>query len=163
MLNRALLLVFGGLALLLLLDALTPLEVRSLYLTSWLLTSWLWVAVALSGIGLLGRWVHRWRGRTTGLVLVLLAVPFSVLRFWCLWGGDWKVQTILYQHRELSNRTIEYQMQNPGPGGYNKRTVDKRQLLPGLDWLRAVDEKSIDAREWQRVDIELNELEIKYP
>ena len=156
MLTRSLLLVFGGLAALLLLDALTPLDVRSLYLTSWM-----WVAAALSGIGLLGRWVHRWRRRTTGLVLVLLAVPLAGLRFWCLWGGDWKVQTIRYQHRAQPNRTIEYQMQNPGPGSYNQRTVDKLPLLPGIDWLRAVDEKFIDTTEWQRVDIELNELGIK--
>jgi hypothetical protein len=164
MVNKLLLVVFLIASLLLLVDILTPLDVDSLEASSWLV-----VIAALTGITLFGRFFHRWSTTTTTVTFVLMAALFAVARHFLVWGGDWKTQTIMYQNNHAANRVIEYQMQNPGPGGYNQRTVDKRRLLPGISWLKELNtnpvtlSNSLDTAEWHEVNIEKNELGLVYP
>ena len=51
---------------------------------------------------------------------------------------------------------------NPGPGSYQKRTVDRQRLLPGVEWLLEVEPERMDTTNWKRVNKEVNELGIKY-
>ena len=157
MLNNFCLRLFLALTVLLLVTTITPLTIRSLNLSAWL-----WVVTAVAGTLHLGSSIFKWKPAATAAAFILLAVGFSFLKTIFVWGGDWKTQDILYQHRHSPSRTIEFQMQNPGPGSYNRRTVEKRQLLPGLDWLREIGSEKIDTTEWKRVDIEVNEIGIKF-
>ena len=119
------------------------------------------------------------RNPPSGWITISLSAIFVVLlplllftRWHSRWGSDWKTQTVIYQHRYWPNRTIVFQMMNPGPGSYKHRTIEKIELLPGLDWLNKVElsdpaflilKDKVDTLEWKRVDIEKNELGLKYP
>lgn len=89
---------------------------------------------------------------------------FLILSFYLDWRGDWKTQTIVYKNNHLSNRTIEFQLQDKGAFGYNRRTVDRLRLVPFVSWTRRLtqeDLKSIDSLTWDKVDIDLNEQGLK--
>ncbi len=78
-------------------------------------------------------------------------------------SGAWRTQTILYQNGHLSFKTVEFQMQDVGALGYNKRTVEVFYLTP-LFMITSEVPTDIDKRvEWVKVDKDLNELELKSP
>ena len=77
--------------------------------------------------------------------------------------GAWRTQTILYQNGHLSFKTVEFQMQDIGALGYNKRTVEVFYLTPIFMTTSEVS-NDIDIRvEWVKVDKEVNELGLKSP
>lgn len=77
--------------------------------------------------------------------------------------GAWRTQTILYQNRHLSFKTVEIQMQDFGALGYNKRTVEVFYLTP-LFIITCEVSNDIDKKiEWVKVDKDFNELELKFP
>jgi len=77
--------------------------------------------------------------------------------------GAWRTQTILYQNGHLSFKTVEFQMQDVGALGYNKRTVEVFYLTP-LFMITSEVPNDIDKRvEWVKVDKDVNELGLKSP
>ncbi len=77
--------------------------------------------------------------------------------------GAWRTQTILYQNGHLRFKTVEFQMQDVGALGYNKRTVEVFYLTPFFMITSGVP-NDIDKRvEWVKVDKDVNELGIKFP
>jgi hypothetical protein len=93
------------------------------------------------------------------LLLILIIGPMKIL----FSSGAWQTQTILYQHGHLNFKTVEFQMQDLGALGYNKRTVEVFYLTPCfmISWDAPCD---IDKRiEWVKVDKDVNELGLKYP
>lgn len=77
--------------------------------------------------------------------------------------GTWRTQTILYQNGHLSFKTVEFQMQDIGALGYNRRTVEVIYLTP-LFILTSEVPNDIDKRvEWVKVDKDVNELGLKFP
>ena len=77
--------------------------------------------------------------------------------------GAWRTQTILYQNGHLSFKTVEFQMQDVGGLGYNKRTVEVFYLTPYFMISYEVP-NDIDKRvEWVKVNKEINELGLKSP
>jgi hypothetical protein len=75
--------------------------------------------------------------------------------------GAWRTQTILYQNGHLSFKTIEFQMQDVGALGYNKRTVEVFYLTP-LFIITSEVPNDIEKRgEWVRVDKDVNEFGLK--
>jgi len=96
------------------------------------------------------------------VAFVVLLPIFALFKWVLLWRGDWMTQEIIFEHRTRPGRTIEFQMMNPGPGSYRKRTVDRQRLLPGLEWLYEVELERVDTTNWKRVNREINELGIKY-
>ena len=80
------------------------------------------------------------------------------------WRADWKTQTIIYTNNHLSNRTIEFQLQDKGALGFNRRTVDRLNLFPFISWTKKLTEenlKNMDSLTWEKVDIDLNEQGFK--
>jgi hypothetical protein len=80
------------------------------------------------------------------------------------WRGDWKTQAIHFQNNLHSDRTIEFQMQDKGALGYNRRTVDRIKLFPFISWIKILtpeDVENIDSLTWDKVDIGTNELELR--
>lgn len=93
------------------------------------------------------------------LVLILVVNPLTIL----FSSGAWRTQEILYQNGHLSFKTVEFQMQDIGARGYNKRTVEVIYLTP-LFMLTSEVPNDIDKRvEWIRVDKEVNELGLIVP
>lgn len=89
---------------------------------------------------------------------------FLIFNLYTDWSSDWKTQTIIYTNNHLSNRTIEFQLQDKGARGFNRRTVDRLKLFPFVIWTKKLTEKNlknIDSLNWKRVDIELNEQGFK--
>jgi hypothetical protein len=78
-------------------------------------------------------------------------------------SGAWRTQTILYQNGHLSFKTVEFQMQDIGALGYNRRTVEVIYLTP-LFILTSEVPNDIDKRvEWIKVEKDVNELGLKFP
>ena len=97
-------------------------------------------------------------------VATTVFILFLAFKFLTDWRGDWKTQIIMYQHKSLSNRTIESQLQDKGALGYNKRTVDRTKLFPFVSCTKelAVENvNSIDTMTWEKKDIYLNEQGLK--
>lgn len=91
------------------------------------------------------------------LILVIFIGPLKVLFSF----GAWQTQTVLYQNGHLTFKTVEFQMQDVGAMGYNKRTVEVLYLT-NLFIITSEVPKDIDQRvEWLKVNKEINELGIK--
>jgi hypothetical protein len=93
------------------------------------------------------------------LLLILVVGPLKIL----FSTGAWRTQTILHQNRHLSFKTVEFQMQDVGALGYNKRTVEVFYLTP-LFMITSEVKSDIDKKvEWIKVDKDINELGLKSP
>jgi hypothetical protein len=93
------------------------------------------------------------------LTLILVVGSMKVL----FSTGAWRTQTILYQNGHLSFKTVEFQMQDVGALGYNKRTVEVFYLTPFF-MITSEAPNDIDKRvEWVKVDKDVNELGLKLP
>ncbi len=96
---------------------------------------------------------------TAILILILIVGPIKLY----FSTGAWRTQTILYQNGHLTFKTVEFQMQDIGTFGYNKRTVEVFYLTPQFIITSEVP-TDIDKRiEWVKVDKEINELGLKFP
>ena len=68
----------------------------------------------------------------------------------------------MYQNGHLANKTIEYQLQDVGARGYNKREVETFYLTKFFMLVAEVP-KDIEKRiEWTKVNKDVNELKLKY-
>lgn len=93
------------------------------------------------------------------LTLILVVGPMKIL----FSTGAWQTQTILYQNGHLSFKTVEFQIQDVGALGFNKRTVEVFYLTPFFMTTSEVP-NDIDKRvEWVKVDKHVNELGLKSP
>ena len=93
------------------------------------------------------------------LVTILIIGPLKIASA----SSAWRTQTIVYESGHLDFRKVEFQMQDVGAFGYNKRTVEVIYLT---DWFMIVGpvEEGIEERvEWTRVDKDINELGLKFP
>jgi hypothetical protein len=136
---------------LLLLDGFTPLDItNSIVFFIFRLFSYSTFAIILIGFLLKqkGDKLILYSSLTVGFIFVV-SFPFS-------WDLEWKTQTIMYQNLHLPNRTIEFQMQDFGAFGTNKRTVDRMKIFPYFDWTKEINTENIDTLTWEKVDIDLN-------
>lgn len=83
-------------------------------------------------------------------------------RLWYL-SSPWKTQTILYENNHLNIKKIEFQMQDMGALGYNKRIVQVTYLTKYLMIVSEIDTGNVNTLEWSKVNKEINELELKFP
>ena len=96
---------------------------------------------------------------TIALIGIMIIGPMKIM----FSSGSWKTQTVLYQNGHLTFKKVEFQMQDIGALGYNKRTVEVIYLT-NLFMIVSPVEKDIDKRvEWIKVDKEVNELGLKFP
>lgn len=94
---------------------------------------------------------------TIFLIFIIVVNPIKII----FSSGVWRTQTILYQNGHLSFNKVEFQMQDIGALGYNKRTVEVIYLTPLIMLTREVP-NDIDKRvEWIKVERDVNELGLK--
>ena len=92
-----------------------------------------------------------WSVTTTVFMSIPVFVLWLAVSYYLDRRGDWLTQTVLYQHRHVANRTLEFQLQDKGSFGYNRRTVDRIKLLPSISWSTVLTEeslKNIDTLTW---------------
>ena len=156
--------IYGLAVVLFLLDSLTSFDIKSQSIKSFVYFGLL-IGTPLTLIW--NAWAIKSRnGKIIGtvfpsivLTLILVAGPMKIL----FSTGAWRTQTILYQNGHLSFKTVEFQMQDIGALGYNKRTVEVFYLTPIFMTTSEVS-NDIDIRvEWVKVDKEVNELGLKSP
>jgi hypothetical protein len=91
----------------------------------------------------------------TALFVVLLCFVNAFLT----WGGDWKTQNVLYQNINTPRRTIEFQIRGDRFSfGYKKRVINRLKLFPAFDWTTDIDTAAINANEWKKNEIYVNEM-----
>ncbi len=100
------------------------------------------------------------------IILGILAIPIitflvNPFLFWHI-GSPYKTQTILFKNKKDPTTTIAFQMQDSGAFGYNRRIV---KVEKGIIWdsHSDFDTTGIDTTQWKKVDIFVNELELKIP
>jgi hypothetical protein len=156
--------IYGLTAVLFLLDSLTSLDIKSQTLKSFVCFGLLigtpltliWNAVSIKPRNRKIIWTIL---PTAILIFILIVGPMKFL----FSTGVWRTQTILYQNGHLSYKTVEFQMQEVGAFGYNKRTVEVFYLTP-LFMITSEVPTGIDKRvEWVKVDKDVNELGLKFP
>lgn len=75
----------------------------------------------------------------------------------------WKTELIEYQSATTSNRKIEFQLQDMGALGYNKRTVEVYYLSPLFTIVTTPEHHPDGNPDWIKTDIEVNETGLKFP
>jgi hypothetical protein len=93
------------------------------------------------------------------LIFIIVIGPLHVL----FASGAWHTQTVLYQHRNSRFKQIEFQLQDMGGLGYNKRTVQVFYLTPLFIRTSPVPKNIRFAKEWKKVNLDCNELGLKEP
>ena len=90
------------------------------------------------------------------LLILLCGLIFTMFQA----KGDWKTQTIIYKHGHLNFKSIEFQIQDNGTLGYNRRVVEVTKLLGFLRIIESVDTNKVGLP-WIKVNIDINELQRK--
>ena len=148
--------------LLFLLDGLTSFDIKSQVIKSFVYFG------VMVGIPLTLIW-NSFAGKTKTKRIIWTVFPAIMLVFILIVGpmkimfstGAWRTQTILYQNGHFSFKTIEFQMQDVGAFGYNKRTVEVLYLTP-LFMITSEVPNDIEKRgEWVKVDKDVNEFGLK--
>jgi hypothetical protein len=93
------------------------------------------------------------------LIILLFIGPMSIV----FNSGAWQTQTILYEHVNSHRSRVEFQMRDVGALGFQKRTVEVRDLTRFLIVTKEIDDDFNPEKDWVRVDKEVNQLEIKFP
>ena len=99
-------------------------------------------------------------GLITGVALIIgIFFYFNPFLFW---GADspFKTQEIIYRNKENKNVTIEFQLQDIGAFGYNRRIV---KVTGGVisNSIEKIDTATIDKTKWDLVNEDVNELNLK--
>ena len=96
---------------------------------------------------------------TLSLIGILIIGPLKI----AFSSSAWRTQKLIYQNGHLDFKKVEFQMQDVGALGYNRRNVEMIYLTD-LFMIVSPVEKDIDDRvEWIKVDKEVNELGLKFP
>lgn len=92
---------------------------------------------------------------------IFLMVILIISRWAGLFGtSPWKTQEIIYRSLKDKNHRIEFQMQDAGAFGYNRRLAEVKPFF-FFEITDEIDTARIDKKEWLRVEENVNELELK--
>lgn len=116
-------------------------------------------ACALSLFFIIGRFMGKLKSLKSRIVTSLFVTLSCFIKAFLTWGGDWKTQNILYQNINNPHKTIEFQMRGDRFSfGYKKRIVKRTKLFPAFDWTTDIDTAAINAKEWKKNQIYVNEM-----
>jgi hypothetical protein len=147
---------------LLLLDNLTPFDIKSQPLKTFVFEGLLF---ATPVILIFNATVLKGRQQLAGLALpvLMLAVILIFGPMKLSWAsGAWHTETILYKKRNSSFQKVEFQMQDVGALGYNRRTVKVFYLTPFFIITSAVPNGIENDPAWENVNEDVNELQLKW-
>ena len=115
---------------------------------------------ASSVISVLNQFVLK---RSKSFTIISLSIIGLICFGWTFFHltSDWKTQTRVYQNKYLPNTTIDFQIQDKGAFGYNRRTVERTKIFPFIYWTKKVSEKVVDTLTWEKVNLDINEQGLK--
>lgn len=92
-----------------------------------------------------------------GLIIIIgpLKISFS--------STVYKTQFVYFEKIDSPNRKLEFQMQDMGAFGYNKREVEATHYFGVFMKIKPLNETRNIENEWRKVDIDVNELDLKLP
>ncbi|UZR98167.1 hypothetical protein [Chondrinema litorale] len=97
-----------------------------------------------------------------GLVVLISIFLFFVIYPEILFDlSAWKTQEVIFRHNNDQNHRIEFQMQDRGAVGINRRIVEVQTYF-FIDFANKIDTSKIDKSNWQKVDEYVNELGLKF-
>lgn len=96
---------------------------------------------------------------TLTLIGILIIGPLKI----SFSASAWRTQKVLYQNGHFDFKKVEFQMQDVGAFGYNKRTVEVTYLTDLFMIVSPVKQDLDKSVEWGKVDKEVNELGLKFP
>lgn len=96
---------------------------------------------------------------TIALIGIMIIGPMKIM----FSSGSWQTQTVLYRNGYLTFKKVEYQIQDAGALGYNKRTVEVTYLTNFFMIVSPVEKDIEEKVEWLKVNKEVNELGLKFP
>lgn len=76
-------------------------------------------------------------------------------------SSNWNTQTILYENKNNNNLTIEFQMQDIGALGYNRRTVKVEYLTNLFILVNPINIDTVSTPDWILLNRNINELKLK--
>jgi hypothetical protein len=91
--------------------------------------------------------------------VILIIGPIDII----FSASSWSTQKIIYEHGHLNFKTVEFQMQDNGSFGYNRRTVEVTYITNLAMIIDSVDNDIDKKIEWIKTDKIINELELKFP
>jgi len=156
--------VFILIIILFLIDELTSFEIKSQLVKSF---TWFGIVLITPLIlvwNVLTMKTIKSKGATSilpGLVLIgiLIIGPMKII----FASSAWKTQTVLYQHKHLSYKKVEFQMRDVGALGYNKRNVEVTYLTDLFMLVHPMGKNIYESTDWVKIDKEVNELNLKFP
>lgn len=95
-----------------------------------------------------------------GIITVVSVLLLGLIIEKTDWTGDWKTQTIIYEHGHLKNKTIEFQMQDKGALGYNQRIVEVTRINGFIEYVAPIDTSKVSLP-WIKVNKDINEIGLK--
>jgi hypothetical protein len=109
------------------------------------------------------RW-NIWIGIISLSVVISFAIVLSKRSFlgYLFSMASWNTQTVLYEHECFGSKRIEFQMQDIGALGYNKRYVSVTYITNWFMIATEIDPDESIEGEWIKVDKHVNELDIVY-
>lgn len=87
-----------------------------------------------------------------GVAGIFLLGPLRILNY----KSAWKTQTIIYQSKHLENKKVEYQLQDKGAFGYNKRIVQVLYLTNYFMVIKEISKGIENDVEWIKLNKEIN-------
>ncbi|SFU41978.1 hypothetical protein SAMN05216480_10331 [Pustulibacterium marinum] len=93
-------------------------------------------------------------GTAISLIIVDL-ITFGTLH------SEYATQVVKYVHKEDEQKRIEFQMEDIGAFGYNRRTVEVVPCCFLFSWVKVINENDIDQSEWLYINEYKNELKLK--
>ncbi|PXY47099.1 hypothetical protein DMB68_08120 [Flavobacterium hydrophilum] len=101
--------------------------------------------------------------RKTTKVLIIIVGILCVGLYSVTYLSFWRTQSIEYINIADENKTIEFQMRDLGGLGFKRRIIEKRKILPKINWVKEIDTTKMNKTAWKKVEIELNEMNMKFP
>ena len=95
-----------------------------------------------------------------GIITVVSVLLLGLILEITDWTGNWKTQAIIYDQRNLKRKTIEFQMQDKGALGFNRRIVEVTRITGFLEYVVPIDTSKVSLP-WIKVNKDINEIGLK--
>ena len=95
-------------------------------------------------------------------LLAATAIGYKTSTF-LYFGSGFKTQTITHRSLNDPEKRIEFQLEDFGALGYNRRTIIITPICCFLQQEQEIDPDKFDYSHWKQVDEEINELGLKFP
>lgn len=132
-----------------------------LYLTDYRVHFIFLFLAAASFVVIIGHFFQKLRTNKSILITFLIVGIACFIKAFFTWGGDWKTQTRMYENTANNNKSIDIQLRaDKFAFGYKERVIQIQKIAPFVHWTTDIDTNHIDATQWKRTNLYLNEMQL---